>query len=127
MVLVNTSVWVRFLANREPFASGLDRLLGDHDGFGHELVSGELLAGAVGDGRAALLRDYPLLRWARTIPHSEVVAFVRARGLSGRGVGWIDMHLLASTLTAGLRLWTADTRLGTVATELGVAWVPTRH
>jgi hypothetical protein len=42
--------------------------------------------------------------------------------LYGRGVGWIDIHLLASAIVGRLRLWTADPRFAGVAKELGVAY-----
>ena len=121
MVLVDTSVWIRFLANRAPYANALDALLGRDEVAGHELVYGELL---VGDraGRAKLLAGYGEMLQASTVPHTEVVAFVRDRRLSGRGVGWIDVHLLASAIVGHLRLWTADSRLSAVAEELGVAY-----
>jgi len=121
MVLVDTSVWIRFLANREPFSSGLDRLLTLNQVAGHELVYGELLIGDRG-GRAKLLADYEQLHQARTVPHREVVLFVRDRGLHGRGAGWIDTHLLASALVGRLHLWTADPCLALLAHELGVAY-----
>jgi hypothetical protein len=59
---------------------------------------------------------------ASMVPHSEVVSFVRARKLHGRGVGWIDVHLLASALVGRLQLWTADNNFAAVARELGIAW-----
>jgi hypothetical protein len=60
------------------------------------------------------------------VPHRDVVAFVRDRDLQGRGVGWIDIHLLASALVGRLRLWTADPRFSAVAGELGAAYDPAR-
>ena len=123
MVLVDTSVWIRFLANRAPYAVGLDRLLASDEVAGHELVYGELLIGGKG-GRSKLLAAYQLMRQAETIPHREVVAFVRDRGLHGRGVGWIDIHLLASALVGRFSLWTADPRLAAMADEFGVAYKP---
>jgi predicted nucleic acid-binding protein len=121
MVLVDTSVWIRFLANRAPYANTLEALLGRDKVAGHELVYSELL---VGDraGRAKLLAAYGEMLQASTVPHSEVVAFVRNRALYGRGVGWIDVHLLASAIVGKLRFWTADSRLFAVAKELGVAY-----
>jgi predicted nucleic acid-binding protein len=121
MVLVDTSVWIRFLANRAPYANTLDGLLGRDEVAGHELVYGELL---IGDrsGRAKLLAAYGEMLQAGTVPHREVVAFVRDRALYGRGVGWIDVHLLASAIVGQLQLWTADSRLLAVAKELGVAY-----
>jgi predicted nucleic acid-binding protein len=121
MVLVDTSVWIRFLANRAPYAIELDRLLGLDEVTGHELVYGELLIGDR-EGRRELLAAYEQMHQTSIVPHREVVAFVRHRDLNGRGVGWIDIHLLASALVGRLPLWTADARLAAVAKELGVAY-----
>jgi predicted nucleic acid-binding protein len=120
-VLVDTSVWIRFLSNRGPYASELDGLLGRDEVSGHDFVYGELMIGDLG-GRARLLASYEEMRQAPAVSHSEVVAFVRERRLHGRGIGWIDAHLLASALVGDLRLWTADPRLATVAKELGVEY-----
>src|SRR5436309_456742 len=103
MVLVDTSVWIRFLAGRTPFAAGLDALLDQGEVLAHQLVYGELLIGDRG-GRPALLESYEKLVRAPSIPHDEVVELVRSRKLHGRGVGWIDVHLLASALVAGTLL-----------------------
>jgi predicted nucleic acid-binding protein len=121
MVLVDTSVWIRFLAKREPYAQELDRLLAHDEVTGHDLVYGELFIGD-GGGRRELLAAYARIHQASTVRHGEVVEFVRARNLYGRGVGWIDVHLLASALVGRLRLWTADSRLSAVATELGIGY-----
>jgi hypothetical protein len=121
MVLVDTSVWIRFLANRAPYAAELDRLLGLDEVTGHEFVYGELLIGNRG-GRRKLLAAYERMHQAAMVPHREVVAFVRNRDLHGRGVGWIDVHLLASAVVGQLQLWTADPRFSAVANELGVAY-----
>ncbi len=121
MVLVDTSVWIRFLANRAPYAIELDRLLALDEVAGHELIYGELLIGDIG-GRAKLLASYERMHQASIVPHREVVTFVRERKLHGRGVGWIDIHLLASALVGRFQLWTADPRFATVAREFGVAY-----
>src|SRR5262249_35273869 len=96
-VLVDTSVWIRFLSNRAPYAAELDRLLSEDEVFGHQLIYGELLIGDKG-GRKKLLAHYERMDQAPVVPHSEVVTFVRDRELHGRGIGWIDAHLLASAL-----------------------------
>jgi predicted nucleic acid-binding protein len=121
MVLADTSVWIRFLANRAPYATELDRLLSLDEVSGHELVYGELLIGDRG-GRRKLLDAYEQMHQASIVPHREVVTFVRERGLYGRGVGWIDIHLLASAIVGRLQLWTADPRFAALAKELGVAY-----
>jgi predicted nucleic acid-binding protein len=120
-VLVDTSVWIRFLSNQTPFAVELDRLLTDDAVAGHELVYGELLVGDRG-ARQTLLGAYERMEQIPLVPHGEVVAFVRARKIHGRGIGWIDAHLLASALVGGVRLWTADGPLETIADELGIAY-----
>lgn len=58
---------------------------------------------------------------APVVPHTDVVTFVRDRKLHGRGIGWIDAHLLASALVGGLTLWTTDPPLAMLAKELGIA------
>jgi len=123
MVLVDTSVWIRFLANRAPYAAELDRLLDRGEAAGHDLIFGELLIGDRG-GRAQLLSSYSLMHRLPAVPHPDVVALVRARRLHGRGIGWIDAHLLAAALLASAPLWTGDERLASLADELGVGYVP---
>src|SRR5215218_1427467 len=113
-VLLDTSVWIRFLSNRAPFSAELDRLLADDAVAGHEFVYGELLVGDRG-GRQKLLSGYERMEQVPPVPPGDVVAFVRARKLHGRGIGWIDAHLLASALVSGVQLWTADGPLGAIA------------
>ena len=121
IVLVDTSVWIRFLSNRAPHAAELGDLLGRDEVSGHEFVYGELL---IGDrsARKRLLAEYEQMHQAPVVPHEDVTRFVRERRLRGRGVGWIDAHLLASALVGRLRLWTVDSRLMAVANELDIAY-----
>jgi predicted nucleic acid-binding protein len=113
-------VWIRFLTGTEPFATGLDELLARDDVAGHEVVFGELLIGDRG-GRVKLLAAYSQMYQAPIVPHGDVVEFVRSRKLHGRGVGWVDVHVLASAVVGNLQLWTADPRFATIAAELQVA------
>jgi predicted nucleic acid-binding protein len=121
IVLVDTSVWIRFLSNRAPYATELDGLLSRDEVSGHAFVYGELLIGDKG-GRRHLLANYEQMHQAPTVPQRDVVAFVRDRRLHGRGIGWIDAHLLASALVGHLRLWTADPRLAVLAKELKTSY-----
>jgi predicted nucleic acid-binding protein len=121
IVLVDTSVWIRFLSNREPHAAELDSLLSRDEVSGHDFVFGELLIGDKG-GRQQLLSDYERMHQAPVVLHEEVVAFVRDRRLHGRGIGWVDAHLLASALVGRLKLWTMDPSLESLAKELGVGY-----
>ena len=121
IVLVDTSVWIRFLSNRAPYAAELDRLLSRDEVCGHEFVYGELLIGDKG-GRKQLLASYAQMHRAPVATHGEVVVFVQERKLHGRGIGWIDAHLLASALVGRLKLWTADPRLAELAKDFGVGY-----
>lgn len=123
MVLVDTSVWIRFLANRPVYGAGLDRLLSLDQAAGHQFVYGELL---IGDrsGRKKLLEAYERIHPPEVVSHGEVAAFVRDRRLHGRGMGWICVHLLASAIVGRMVLWTAGTRLAAAAREFGVAYEP---
>ena len=121
MVLVDTSVWIRFVAGRAPFAEQLDSLLAKEEVVGHPLIFGELLVGDRGQ-RTQLLRDYDRMAQVGVVSHADVVSFVRDRKLHGRGIGWIDVHLLAAARLERLRLWTADSRLDDVANGLGVSF-----
>jgi predicted nucleic acid-binding protein len=120
-VLVDTSVWIRFLRDRAPYAAALEELLSRDEVSGHELVYGELLIGDTG-GREALLSNYERMDRAPLVSHAEVVAFVRDRKLPGRGIGWVDAHLLASALVGEMKLWTLDAPLATIAGELNIAY-----
>lgn len=120
-VLVDTSVWIRFLSNRAPYAAALDALLSRDEVMGHDFVYGELLIGDK-SGRKKLLADYEQMDQAPIVAHGDVVTFVRDRKLPGRGIGWIDAHLLASALVGRVKLWTVDPALATLATELNVAY-----
>lgn len=106
MVLVDTSVWVRFLADRKPYAAELDRLLDQGEVAAH-LIYGELLVRDQG-GRSKLVSAYGVMHRVAAAPHSDVV----------------DVHLLASAIIAGVPLWTADERLASVSREVGAAYDP---
>jgi len=124
MVLVDTSVWIRFLTGREPYATELDSLLERDEVAGHELVFGELLIGDKG-GRRKLLDAYEQMHQANPVPHGDVVAFVRERRLHGQGAGWIDVHLLASAIVGRYRFWTADPRLAALAEKFDLSYTLT--
>lgn len=121
MVLVDTSVWIRYLSGRDAAGPHLEALLAAEQVAGHEFVFGELLSGDKG-GRRQFVESYALIDQAPIVPHQEVVAFVRARRLHGRGIGWIDVHLLASSLVGQMPLWTLDPRLEAVARDLDTAY-----
>jgi predicted nucleic acid-binding protein len=118
VILVDTSVWVDHLRadNRE-----LAALLGAGMVLVHPFVIGELALGNLRRRKAVLtaLSDLPHADIATDV---EVLIFIDRHALFGRGVGYVDAHLLAAVrLTAGAELWTKDRRLHGVADELGLA------
>jgi len=117
MVLVDTSVWIDHLRNDN---ARLRPLLEAAQVLVHPFVVGELALGRLKRRREvmALLSKMPQ---AEVASHAEVLGFVERRGLSGKGVGYVDAHLLAASSLAGAQLWTLDLRLRRVAHTLGVA------
>lgn len=116
MVLADTSVWIEHFRRREPTLA--DRL---SEGLVlmHPFVAGELACGNLKD-RAAILSDLQALPQSGLASNAEVLRLIEDRRLWGRGLGWIDAHLLASALLSNCRFWTLDTRLAKTAGELGL-------
>ena len=118
MILVDTSVWIEHLRLASAI---LTELLGDGEVLGHPFVLGELALGHLGR-REEILRMLRRLPQVDSASHREVLQFVDREALFGRGIGYVDAHLLAAArLTSGTKLWTHDRRLQTVATQLGLA------
>jgi predicted nucleic acid-binding protein len=116
MILVDTSVWIDHLR------AGNDRLknlLFDQQVFCHPFVIGELACGMLRK-REEILTMLKALPEAHLLEHEEVMTFLDARRLYGRGIGWVDAHLLASTLLTGCTIWTFDKPLRRAADALNV-------
>ena len=89
----------------------------------HPFVLGELALGSVRN-RGELLRLLARLPRVVVARDAEVLALIERAGLFGRGIGYIDAHLLAAArLTPGTLLWTRDRRLAVVADGMGVGVV----
>lgn len=116
MVLADTSIWIEHFRHREPTLA--DRL---SEGLVmmHPFVSGDLSCGNLKD-RAAILSDLQALPQSKLASSAEVLQLIEGRRLWGRGLGWIDAHLLASALLSNCRFWTRDIRLAKTARELGL-------
>ena len=118
MILVDTSVWIEHLRAGNETLSAL--LEGQHV-LMHSFVIGELALGSL-RGRDAILSVLRRLPRATRASDEEVLHFIDRQALFGRGIGYVDAHLLAAALlTAGSKLWTRDRRLLAVAAQLGLA------
>ncbi|MFQ5344494.1 MAG: type II toxin-antitoxin system VapC family toxin [Mariprofundus sp.] len=120
MILVDTSVWVDHLRKRE---SALERLLGAGMVLIHPFVIGELACGNM-KHRETILPLLKSLPMAKVAIDDEVLLYIEKNALMGRGIGYIDVHLLtAVALTGATGLWTRDKRLHSVAALLGKVWM----
>jgi predicted nucleic acid-binding protein len=119
MILVDTSVWVDHL--REG-AAALAAALEQGGVLMHPFVRGELACGNL-KNRREVLRLLSELPRAPVATDAEALDFIERRAVMGRGIGYIDVHLLASVVLAGsARLWTRDRRLAAVAEDLKLAY-----
>jgi len=114
MVLVDTSVWVSHF--RETHA-GLVRLLNDGEVACHPFMVGELACGNL-KNRTTILSLLEALPMAIAVEHEEVLTFIESHDLMGKGLGYIDVHLLASAVLTGLPIWSLDKKLEQVADML---------
>jgi predicted nucleic acid-binding protein len=119
VILADTSVWIDHLRTGVPALAGA---LEQGRVLVHPFVTGELACGNLRNRREVLdlLGNLPS---APTATDAEAMEFIDRRALMGRGIGYIDVHLLAATTLAGTaRLWTRDRRLAQLAAELGLAF-----
>jgi predicted nucleic acid-binding protein len=114
MVLVDTSVWVAHLRQG---AIGLDSLLREGRAVCHPFIIGELACGNL-QNRSEIIALLQALPQAMTAGHDEVMQFIENQRLMGKGLGYVDLHLLASARLTRVSLWTLDKRLKSVASTL---------
>jgi len=117
MILVDTSVWVRHFRDNDEH---LRMLLRDGDVLCHAFVVGELACGNLRNRRT-------ILSWLNALPqacmaeHEEVMYLIEHEQLQGRGLGWVDVHLLASAKLTQCTLWTLDKALKQSAKTLQIS------
>ncbi|MCP4697831.1 MAG: type II toxin-antitoxin system VapC family toxin [Gammaproteobacteria bacterium] len=121
MILVDTSVWIDLLRVGEEY---LAALLNDDWALSHPFVVGELACGNL-HNRSEVLTLLSGLPQASMATDAEVLFFIEQHRLMGRGIGYIDAHLLAAALLdKPTQLWTRDKRLKEVAVSLQLAYEP---
>lgn len=114
MILVDTSVWIEHLRYG---TVGLAKVLDEGNIACHPFIIGELACGNLGNRTEilTLLKNLPV---AAVANDDEVLKFIECHQLMGKGLGYIDIHLLMSALLTGIPLWTLDKRLDELATLL---------
>lgn len=121
MILVDTSVWVDHLRRASP---ELSEALAAGDVVMHSAIVGELACGTLAQ-RGETLAHLRALPQIDALDDDAALAVIEAKGLMGRGLGFVDVHLLGAVLgRPGTSLWTRDRRLHAVADELEVAYSP---
>jgi hypothetical protein len=114
MVLVDTSIWVTHLRQG---SRQLEKLLMDTEVMCHPFIIGELACGNL-KNRNEIISLLQSLTLAPTIDFDEFLFFIDRNHLMEKGIGFVDVNLLASAQLAGVPLWTADKRLKSVADQL---------
>lgn len=115
MLLVDTSIWSDHLRRHD---AALARHLEAGEVLAHPFVIGEVACGAFPrrSETLALMRSLPA---APLLAQTEVLGFIERHALAGRGVGFVDIHLLAAALVSGAAVWTRDRRMAAAAAALG--------
>lgn len=117
MIIVDTSVWIdHFLRSNAQLAAELK----EGNVLTHPFVIGEIACGNLRN-RVEILTSMQALAWAKVASPTEILVFIERHKIMGKGIGYVDTHLLASTLlTKGASLWTRDRKLLEVAGQLNV-------
>ena len=118
MILVDTSVWVDHLHRGAP---AMASLLEEESVVMHPFVIGELACGNL-KNRNEVLHLMSTLPAVPVATEAEVLAMIERRKLMGRGLGYIDVHLVASAVLSGSRIWSRDRQLAATAAELKVGF-----
>jgi predicted nucleic acid-binding protein len=117
VILADTSIWIDHLRSHNALFA---RLLADAQILVHPYVIGELAVGNIKERRRLLLdlSDQPQ---APAAHDNEVLTLIERNELLGKGIGYIDVHLLASARLCKAKLWTTDKRLHAIAVGLGLS------
>lgn len=118
MVLVDTSVWVSHLRDGN---NELASLLNEGRVLCHPFIIGELACGNLQD-RAMILSFLQWLPMSIEAEHEEVLYFIENNRLMGKGIGYVDAHLIASAVLTDIPIWTLDKKLAQVADDLQIKY-----
>jgi predicted nucleic acid-binding protein len=119
MILLDTSVWVDHLRRSD---SLVVKVLESGQAATHAFVIGELACGNL-KSRAQVIDLLQALPQMALATDDEVLYFIEKHKLMGRGIGYVDAHLLAAAAIGRSLLWTRDKPLRVTAADLGIAYV----
>lgn len=120
MILVDTSIWIDHLRTGD---AHLTALLSEMKVAMHPMILGELACGNLQDRQTLMVlwRNLPQLT---VVTDAEALYYLDQNRCWGRGIGYIDLHLLAAVaLSAQASLWTRDKRLRKTAQQFGLAYL----
>ena len=117
MILVDTSVWIDHLRSGD---KQLEHLLDAGIALTHPFVIGEIALGSLRK-REEILSALSGMPKATVATGAEALEFIERHALFGRGIGYVEVHLLASARLTGAALWARDKRLHGIAAGLGLA------
>ncbi len=118
MVLVDTSIWINHFYSSN---SKLQNLLYELNVTCHPFIVGELACGNI-KNRKEILTLLQGLPSTEVVSNEEFLFFIERNKLMGRGIGFVDIHLLAAAKLMGHQLWSADKRLSNIAAEMGLSF-----
>ena len=121
-VLVDTSIWVNHFRASNP---NLESLLDNTEVICHPLIIGELACGNL-KNRKEILSLLSALPMAPEVDYDEALEFIELNSMMGKGIGFIDVMLLASSRLAELTIWTNDKRLKEAAQGLRISYTKKR-
>lgn len=114
MILADSSIWIDHIRKSE---DNLIQLLREGRLVMHPWIQGEIALGSIAS-RAMTLRVLGAIEQLPVCPPTELLEFIEDHDLSGKGIGYVDAQLLASSLASQARLWTRDKRLAAQADRL---------
>ena len=120
MILIDTSVWIRFFKGSEEAIFAADKIR-ENTALLHPLVFGELLLGGITAKNESLLQALPSVLLP---PPQQIYRYIKDNDLNGKGIGWVDAAILHSVQEAGVLLATFDKTLRLCAKELGLPCLP---
>ncbi len=118
MILVDTSVWIDHFRRNN---SALQAILLDDKVACHQLIIGELVCGNF-KNRTEIIELLLALPRVPQVSFDEYLYFIEKRNLFGKGIGYVDIHLLASALISQSKIWTLDKRLQNQAINLSISY-----